>query len=468
MIHSMEYDVCFIGAGPGGYVGAIKAANLGLKVALIEKEKVGGTCLIRGCIPTKTLISNVDVVRVIKHAKEFGVTVDHFSIDYQKMKERKDQVVAGLCRGVTGLVKSHGIALIEGTASFESPHKIRVKNGDQVSLVEFENGVIATGSTSMNISAAVVDGKRIHDSTSILELTHLPKSLVVLGGGYIGCEFASLFSELGVKVTIVEFLPDIVFSMGKTISQFLTKSFQKRGVEIRTGVKLINSEVKGDHVRSFLDDGSTIDSDMLLVAVGRAPYTEGLNLSAIGLGVDKRGFIEVNDSMETEVKGIYAVGDVTGKSMLAHVASHQAIIAAERIAGFAARINYDNVPAVMFTHPEIATVGLTLERARDRKLDVRSDLFPFSALGKAQASRETEGFAEIITEKKSGRIVGAFMVGFEAGNMIASMTLAIQNELTIESISETIFAHPTLAESWMEAALIAQDTPIHLPPLKKK
>ncbi len=464
----MRYDVCFVGGGPAGYVGAIRAANLGLKVALVEKEKVGGTCLHRGCIPTKTLISNSDVVRQIKLAKEYGISVDRFSIDYQKMKERKDSVIGNLCKGVLGLLKSHGVDLFEGVASFESVHQVKVKSKDQIHLVEFEQAVIATGSTSMNIPAAIVDGRKIHDSTSILELTALPRSLVVLGGGYIGCEFASLFSELGVSVTIVEFLPDIVSNMGKSISQFLTKSFQKRGVEIRTGVKLLKAEVAGNQVRSSLSDGAAIESEMLLVAVGRAPYTEGLNLSAIGLGLNHRGFIEVNHRMETEVKGIYAVGDVTGIAMLAHVASHQAIVAAERIAGLNSHIDYDSVPAVMFTHPEIATVGLSHEKARERGLDVRSDTFPFSALGKAQASLETEGFAEVVTEKKSGRIVGAFMVGFEAGNMIAAMTLAIQNELTLESITETIFAHPTLSESWMEVALIAQDRPIHFPPVKKK
>ncbi len=464
----MTYDVCFIGGGPGGYVGAIKAAHLGLKVALIEKERVGGTCLIRGCIPTKTLIANSDVVRMIKNAKNFGVTVDNFSIDYSQMKKRKDNVIDGLCRGVTGLVKSHGVDLHFGEASFQSQTEVKVKSSDQITQIQSKNFVIATGSCSMNIPAAKVDGKIIHDSTSILEMTTLPKSLIVLGGGYIGCEFASLFAELGVKVTIIEFLPGIVWTMGESISKFLSKSFEKRGIELRCGVKMEKSSIVDGSVRAFLDNGSTIDGEMLLVSVGRMPYTEGLNLSAIGLGTNKRGFIDINDAMETQVKGIYAVGDVTGKSMLAHVASHQAVVAAERIAGKGGRIDYNMVPAVMFTHPEIATVGLTLNQAKELGIDARSDTFPFSALGKAQAAQETEGFSEIVTEKKTGRILGAFMVGFEAGNMIASMTIAIQNELTVDCLTETIFAHPTLAESWMEVAFLAQDEPMHLPPMIKK
>ena len=463
----MEYDVCFIGGGPGGYIGAIKAAHLGLKVALVEKEKVGGTCLLRGCIPTKTLIANSDVVRTIRTAKDFGVNVDGFSIDYSKMKARKDQVVDGLCKGVTGLVKAHGVNLFIGLASFENSNKIKVKNGDQVDVIEAKNFVIATGSTTMDIPSAPVDGKRIHNSTTILEMSELPKSLLVLGGGYIGCEFASLFAELGVKVTIIEFLPGIVWTMGENISKFLTKSFEKNGIELRCGVKMEKSEVVSEGVRAILDDGSAIDGDMLLVSIGRLPYTDGLNLSAIGLGTDKRGFIDINSSMETEVKGIYAIGDVTGRSMLAHVASHQAVVAAERIAGVRGHIDYDIIPAVMFTHPEIATVGLTLEQAAKRGMKARTDEFPFSALGKAQAAEETEGYAQIITEEKTGRILGAFMVGYEAGNMIAAMTLAIQNELTVNCITETIFAHPTIAESWMEVAFLAQDEPMHLPPKRK-
>lgn len=463
----MRYDVCFIGGGPGGYVGAIKAANLGLKVALVEKDKVGGTCLIRGCIPTKTLIANSDVVRSIKSAESYGIDVKEFSINYAKMKKRKDDVVNGLCRGVTGLVKSHGIDLFEGEGSFQSLHELKVKNGDKIEMIESDKFVIATGSTSMEIGAAKVDGKHIHDSTSILEITKLPKSLLVLGGGYIGCEFASLFSELGVEVTIIEFLPGIVWTMGKQVSSFLTKSFEKRGIDLQCGVKMEKSEVSAKGVMAFLDNGNSLSAEMLLVSVGRAPCTEGLNLSAIGLGTTERGFIEINDNMETEVKGIFAVGDVTGKSMLAHVASHQAAVAAERIAGRRGHINYDMVPAVMFTHPEIATVGLNLEQAKERGIDARSDTFPFTALGKAQAAEETEGYSEIVTEKKSGRIIGAFMVGFEAGNMIASMAIAIQNELTIDCVTETIFAHPTLAESWMEVAFLAQDEPMHLPPMKK-
>lgn len=459
----MRYDVIFIGGGPGGYVGAIKARHLGLKVALVEKDKIGGTCLLRGCIPTKTLIANCDVVRTIRLAKDFGISVDNFSIDYEKMKHRKDDVVGSLSKSVAGLVASHGVSVYSGEAQFISPTEIKVKGKEPV-ILESNHVVIGTGSMPAELPQCPIDRKIIHDSTSILEVTSLPKKLIVLGGGYIGCEFASLFRELGVEVTIVEFLPGIVWTQGKTISGFLTKAFTKAGIELRCNVKMEKTSLQNSQVTLHLSDESTVSGDCLLVSVGRKPYTEGLNLNAAGLTTNARGFIDVNDRMQTSVAGIYAIGDVTGKSMLAHVASHGAIIAAENIAKKPAKMDYNAVPAVIFTHPEIATVGLTLDRTKELGLEAISSIFPFAALGKAQAARETEGFAEIISDPKTGRIYGASMVGHDAGNMIASMAIAIANELTLESISETIHAHPTLSEAWLETALLAQGIPLHLPP----
>ncbi len=461
----MKYDIVFIGGGPGGYVGAIRAARLGLKVALVEKEKVGGTCLIRGCIPTKTLVTHAAVVDTIKRAKEFGVTVDHFTINYNAMKERKDSVVKSLCQGVTFLVKSHGVDLIEGEASFLSPKEIKVLGKQNVSI-EAESIVIATGSSAMTLPIAPIDRHKIHDSTSILEITTLPKSLVILGGGYIGCEFASLFAALGVKITVVEFFPGIVWAQGQTVSDFLGKSFEKKGITLKCNVKAEKCELKEEGVSIQLSDGSHVEAEMCLVAVGRKPYTENLNLSQVGVGMHN-GFISVNDRMQTDVSGIYAIGDVTGKSMLAHVASHQGIVAAENAAGISVAMDYTAVPAVIFTHPEIATVGYTLEQAQKAHLDAKKDSFPFAALGKAKASGDTEGFVELISEKKTGKILGACVVGHEASNLIAEVTLAMQQELTLESLAETIHAHPTLAESWMEAAHLALGAPLHLPPKQK-
>lgn len=461
----MKYDVIFIGGGPGGYVAAIKARTEGLKVALIEKAKTGGVCLHAGCIPTKALIAGTDIVHAIRIAKDFGVTVDNVSIDYAKMNRRKDEVVETLYRGVESLLKAHDVHVFSGEGSFLSPTEIKIK-GKESQIITGKNVVIATGSISATIPGCVVDGKQIHDSTSILKVTSLPKKLTILGAGYIGCEFASLFSELGVKVTMVELFPGIVWTQGKGISKLLTEAFQKKGIELRCGVKMESCKTDGHQVTLSLSDGSTVISDMLLVSVGRKPYTENLHLNAIGLGTNDRGYIEVNDKMETSVPGIYAIGDVTGQSMLAHVASHQGILAVDRIAGKKVTMHYEAVPAVIFTHPEIATVGYTLEQAKEKGYDASSALFPFTALGKARASGDTEGQVEIVFERTTFRILGAFAVGHNAGTLIAEMTLAIHNELTLESLSDTIHAHPTLPEAWMEAALLAQGYPIHLPPRK--
>ncbi len=463
----MEYDVIVIGGGPGGYVSSIKAAQLGLKVALIEKEKVGGTCLLRGCIPTKTLIANAHVVSMIQKASNFGVTVDGFHINYAKMKERKDGVIDTLWKGVTHLIRTNGIYFFTGTASFISPNEIKIK-GEHPNIIRGKKIIIATGSVPSTILSAPIDYHLIHDSTSILELTKLPKSLIILGAGYIGCEFASLFSELGVNVTLVEFLPGIVWTQGKTISEFLTKSFIKKGIELKCSVKMETCKKNENGVTLSLSDGTSLDADMLLVSVGRKPYTDDLNLGGAGIGTTAHGFIPVNEKMETDVKGIYAIGDVTGKSMLAHSASHQGIIAAQNCAGKSEKMHYEAIPAVIFTDPEIATVGYTLELAKEKGFDARSDRFPFAALGKAMAGLETEGYAELVTEKKTGRILGAFLVGSNAGNLISEMTLAIDNEITLEALINTIHPHPTLSESFAEAALLALGMPIHLPPPQKK
>ncbi|MBM3193658.1 MAG: dihydrolipoyl dehydrogenase [Chlamydiae bacterium] len=462
----MDYDLIVIGGGPGGYVAAIKAAQAGLKVALIEKDKVGGTCLLRGCIPTKTLLASAHIVGVLQKAKEFGVSVENFTINYQKMKERKDLVVSTLCNGVLGLVKSNGIDVFAGVGSFISPKEIKVR-GEKSQILTGKKIIIATGSTSSTIPSAPVDFHKIHDSTSILEITKLPKSLLILGAGYIGCEFASLFGELGVKVSLVEFLPGIVWTQGKSISESLTTAFTKKGIQIYCNRKMERCDLTENGVTLHLSDQSKLEAEMLLVSVGRKPYTDELNLGAAGIGTTPNGFISVNEKMETEVKGIYAIGDVTGKSMLAHAASHQGIIAALNASGKSEKMAYESIPAVIFTDPEIATIGYTVDLAKEKGYDAVSHKFPFSALGKALAAGEPEGYAELVTEKKTGRILGAFLVGSQSGNLISEIALAIDHEITIDSLANTIHPHPTLSEALSEAALLASGFPIHLPPGKK-
>jgi dihydrolipoamide dehydrogenase len=467
MTEKKKADVAVIGSGPGGYVAAIRAAQLGKSVALIEKDLLGGCCLNVGCIPTKTLLSNASILHQVKKAKEFGITTGPISFHYEQMKKRKDGVVAKIRTGLEGLIRSNKITVYKGAAQFESPKVLKVMGHDNL-ILDADKIVIATGSIPLDIKAFPCDHKRILNSTSILEVTELPKSLAIVGGGYIGCEFASLFAELGVKVTILEALPTILAAQGSQIAQFMTKAFTAKGIDIQTNVKVSSIQNQGHNVHITLADGKTMEAELALVSVGRKVYTEGLCLEKAGLKVNERGFIETNDQMETEVRGIYAIGDVTGKWMLAHVASHQGIVAASNACQIESRIHYEAVPAVVFTSPEIATVGLTLEQAQKEGFDATSGSFPFQALGKAQAAMETEGFAQIVSVKKTGQILGATVIGHEASNLIGEMALAIQNELTLESVIETIHAHPTLAESWHEAALIANETPINFPPKIKR
>jgi len=461
-----KYDLAVIGGGPGGYVAAIKAQMLGQKTVIIEKYKLGGTCLHVGCIPTKALITSAHVYSLITAAKEFGIHVDGVKIDYHMMKERKDEVVAKVWKGLSGLVASHGVEVVYGHASFVSSNSIKV-TGETSSLIEFNKCIIATGSKSTEIPAFAIDKHKIHDSSSILEITKLPNHLIVLGGGYIGCEFASLFSELGVKVSIVEFLDGLVFNQGPTISKFMQKSFEKRKIDLYLKTKMESVDTSGADVVAKLSNQKELKADMLLVCVGRSPYTEGLSPEKAGVFMSEKGFILVDDKLQTSQNNIFAIGDVIGGAMLAHVASYEGIIAAQNAAGKKIRPNYNAVPAVIFTDPEIATVGLTEEMAKNQGYQVASSQFPNMALGKAVASSHTEGFSEILFDKKTHKILGATLIGYEAGNMIGEMAVAIENELTIECIGQTIHPHPTLTETWMELAHVAEGHPIHIPPTKK-
>ncbi len=460
------FDIAIIGAGPGGYVAAIKSAQLGKKVALIEKGHLGGTCLNVGCIPTKTLLSSANILHQVRRAADFGIAVGPISFAYEKMKARKDAVITKIRSGLEGLIKSNKITIFQGTAAFESPTELKITGHDNLRIFA-EHIIIATGSVPVDVKAFPCDHTRILNSTSILELTEVPKKLVIVGGGYIGCEFASLFAELGSKVTILEALPSILAAQGPTVAQFMTQAFLAKGIELRTNVMVKGIENKKTSAHVTLSDGSSLDADFALVSIGRKPFTENLKLEKAGLKTNDKGFLDVDDEMRTEVNTLFAIGDVTGQSMLAHVASHQGITAAMNASGLTSHVHYNAVPAVIFTSPEVATVGLSLEQATEQGITVTQGTFPFQAIGKAAASMDTEGFSQIIADKKTGQILGATIIGHEASNLIAEMALAIQNELTLESVMETIHAHPTMAEIWHESAAMALGTPIHLPPKKR-
>lgn len=461
-----KFDLIVLGGGPGGYPAAIRARQMGLTVALVEAKELGGTCLNRGCIPSKALIANADVLRKVQDANDFGIETGPITYNFGKMVKRKDDVVSKVRTSLEGLIKSNQITLIRGYGKFISPKTIKVTGTDNV-LLHAEKIIIATGSEPRNIPAFPFDGERILDSTAMLEIQKLPKKLIIVGGGVIGCEFASLYNAFGVEVTILELMPSIIPMESKSVCNALKSAFVKKGIAIETNAAVESIKRTENGVMATLAGGKTFEADIALVAVGRSLNTSGIGLEAAGVLTQPNGMITVNEKMETNVPGIYAVGDIASKWWLAHVASHQGLVAANNAAGKEAHMNYNAVPSVIFTEPEIGTVGLSLEQAIEQGYRATVGAFPFQALGKSQAALQTEGFAQVITDKNTGQILGAQVVGHEASSLIAEMTVAVTNELTLESITESIHAHPTIAEVWLEATLNANETPLHLPPRKK-
>ena len=461
-----KFDVCIIGSGPGGYPAAIKLAQNGKKVALIEAKEIGGTCLNCGCIPTKALIANAEVLSHIRKAKDFGIQVDGVKVNFTQMQKTKDDTVKNLRNSLEGLILSNSITIIRGFATFTGPNSLEVKGKDSC-RISAPNIIIASGSEPKEIPAFAFDNTVIHSSTSILNLEKLPEKMIIVGGGVIGCEFASLYSELGVKVVIIEMLDRIIPLEAPALSQGLTKSFIARGIELQTGIAVASIQKNAKGVVVTLADKKQIEANCALIAIGRSLNSDKLGLDKAGVKVE-RGAIVVDDAMRTSVNGIWAIGDVTGKSLYAHVATHQGIVAADNILGHTARMNYDAVPGVIFTIPEIGSCGMTLEEAKKRGYQAKLASYPFQALGKAQAAHQTEGFAQIVIDEKTGQVLGGQVIGHEAGILLSSIAYAIANELTVECITETIHAHPTLSEVWMEAAFLVQNKPLHYPPIKKR
>lgn len=462
-----KYDIVVIGSGPGGYPAAIRAAQRGKKVALVESGDMGGTCLNRGCIPSKALIARAELLEKMQHSADMGILVDKISFDYGKMWEQKEQIVTRMRKNLEGLISSNGITILRGRAEFLSRNELRIKGKEEL-RIQADKIIIASGSEPRSIGAFPFDGQKIVDSTTLLKMKTLPKSIVIVGGGVIGCEFASLYSLLGVKVTILEMLPALLPMEDVTVSSFLAKSLQKRGVTIETSAKVESIKTTLEGIKVSLASQKEFDADIVLVAVGRSMNLQNLGLDKAGVRLQDASQVSVNDRMETNVPGIYAIGDIASKYWLAHVATHQGLVAADNASGHSSHMHYNAIPNVIFTHPEIATVGLSLAEAKKRGHNATLGNFPFTALGKAQAAHQTEGFAQIVTDAKTGEILGAQVVGHGASILISEMALAIQNELTVESIYETIHPHPTYGEAWMEAALIADGIPLHLPPKTKK
>lgn len=468
MANKKNYDIVIIGGGPGGYPAAIRAASRGLKTALIEAGDLGGTCLNRGCIPSKAMIASAEFYSRLADAAALGINISGtVTIDYAKMVKRKDEVVTHIRKSLEGLIVANGVDILRGKGTIISRNEIEIKGKDQ-GIIQTQKIIIATGSEPRSIPTFPFDHESILDSTDLLNRTILPKKVLIVGGGVIGCEFASLFSLLNVDVTVVEMLPSILPMEAEVVSSHLAKVFRKRGVKIETSAKVEKIEKTSSGVKAYLASQKSFEAEIALIAVGRKMNLEGIGLEKIGVKLKDPSQIQVNGHMETNVPGVYAVGDIASPWWLAHVATHQGLVAADHAAGIETEMHYNAVPNVIFTHPEIATVGFSLEKAREKGYPAVAGQFPFQALGKAQAALHTDGFAQIVIDETTGQILGAQIIGYEASSLIGEMALAIQNELTVECIHQTIHAHPTMAEAWLESALLASGIPVHYPPKAKR
>jgi dihydrolipoyl dehydrogenase len=465
---SFDYDLVIIGSGPGGYVAGIRAGQLGLKVAVVEKDpKLGGTCLHRGCIPTKALLHSAELLDTLRKAESFGVVAGEVKLDVAKAHEHKRGVVAKNAKGIEGLFKKYKVTpVLQGRGKLVDPHTVEItKNGGETQRISTRYVLIATGSVPREIGIAPSDGKRILNSDHLLELESVPKSLVVLGAGAVGTEFASIFRSFGSEVTIVEMLPRLLPVEDEESSAEVARAFRKRGIEAVVDAKVTKVETTDAGVKLTLEHKKkqSLEAEMLLVAIGRAPVTEGLGLEALGVEVE-RGYVKVVDGyMRTAVPHIYAIGDVVpNKPWLAHVASAEGIVAVEHMAGHETRpLDYRRVPGVTFCDPEVASVGLTEAKARELGYDVQVGKFPFTALGKAAIVGKTEGFVKIVREKKYDEVLGVHIVGVHATDLIGEACAALGLETTAEELFRAVHPHPTLSEAMAEAAHASHGSAIH-------
>lgn len=458
-------DLVVVGSGPGGYVAAIRAAQLGKKVAIIEKGDIGGVCLNVGCIPSKALINAGHRYVEAQSSQQFGITAEKVEIDFTKTQKWKDEEVVGkLTAGVEMLLKKNKVEIIKGTAFFNEKYLLRVVDGDAAQSYRFNEAIIATGSRPIEIKGFNY-GKRVIDSTGALNLKEIPKKLVVIGGGYIGSELASAYANLGTEVTIIEYSESILSTFDKDMVKLVEDKFKERNTKIITGARAKSAKDSDNGVEVTYElngKEEVIEADYVLVAVGRTPNTDDLGLQVAGVKVDDRGLIKVDNQGRTSQKHIFAIGDIVPGPALAHKASYEAKVAAGALAGEKSEVDYVAMPAVCFTDPELASVGLFEHEAEEQGFDVNVAKFPFAASGRALSLSQTEGFVRLISDKKTGLLLGGQVAGVGASDIISEIGLAVEARMNVEDISLTIHAHPTMGETVMEAAELAMGLPIHI------
>jgi dihydrolipoamide dehydrogenase len=464
----MNNDIIIIGGGPGGYVAAIRAAQLGAKVCLIEKDKIGGTCLNRGCIPTKALYRNAEILNTLKNINEFGINVSDYSVDVEKVHARKNEIIAKLVGGVEHLLKANNIEVVKGNASFKDKNTICVLQEDKtITEITGTNIIIASGSNPSIPPIEGADIEGIYTSENILNFHTIPKTLTVIGGGVIGMELACIFNAFGTEVNVIEFLPQILAQVDTDITKRLTSSLKRKGIKINTSTKVTAIE-KTDFGYSVTCQGKKgelkVDSEKILISAGRTPYFHDLNLETIGVDFDRKG-IKTDSNCATNISGIYAIGDVTGGSMLAHTASHEGIHTVEKIMGHSTESASTVIPSCIFIFPEIACAGITEDEAKTKEIPYKVSKFMFGANGKALALGEGEGFVKVLSSNET--IIGVHIMGPHASDLIHEGTLAITKKLKVDDIINTVHAHPTLSESFTEAVMGLKGQAIHMAPPKK-
>lgn len=460
----IETDTLVIGSGPGGYVAAIRAAQTGQKVTIVEKEYIGGVCLNVGCIPSKAMISVGHRFEEAKHSEDMGVIANEVTLNFEKAQAFKDGVVKKLTGGVESLLKGNKVEIVRGEAYFVDENTVKVMDDKSSQTYKFKNAIIATGSRPVEIPTFKFS-KRVINSTGALSLTELPGKLVVIGGGYIGTELGTAYANMGSEVTILEGAPDILAGFEKQMTAIVKKGLKKKGVEVITKASAKGVEETDNGVTVTYEAGGeekTVEADYVLVTVGRRPNTDEMGLEELNIKMGERGLIEVDKQCRTSISNIYAIGDVVPGLQLAHKASYEGKIAAEAIAGEKSEVDYLAIPAVCFTDPELASVGLSEEQAKEEGFEAAAAKFPFGANGRALSLNSADGFVKLVSRKSDGLLLGAQIVGAGASDMIAELGLAIEAGMTVEDIAMTIHAHPTLAEITMEAAEVALGTPIHI------